>query len=159
MSFISLITNNINTKINFDELKVKYSMNKFLKYTLAFSLSLSIAANIATPISASTSNISDNIYSEEYFIDDGALGDIADLEEFQDIFTFSNDQGELNWYYVGKGKDNVAEPPKESASFLKENNAYYVGNTEEKIIYLTFDEGYENGNTGKILDILKKLIY
>ena len=31
----------------------------------------------------------------------------------------------------------------------------YVGNTEEKVIYLTFDAGYENGCTGKILDILK----
>lgn len=31
----------------------------------------------------------------------------------------------------------------------------YVGNTEEKVIYLTFDAGYENGCTGKILDVLK----
>lgn len=31
----------------------------------------------------------------------------------------------------------------------------YVGNTEDKVIYLTFDAGYENGCTGKILDILK----
>ena len=29
-------------------------------------------------------------------------------------------------------------------------------NTEEKIIYLTFDCGYENGNTAPILDALKK---
>ena len=131
-------------------------MNKMLKYTLALSLSLSITANVITPISASTSVGTDTIYSEEYFMNDGALGDIADMEDFQEIFTFSNDQGELNWYYVGKGKDNIAEPPKESASFLQEN-AYYLGNTSEKVIYLTFDEGYENGNTGKILDILKEL--
>lgn len=132
-------------------------MNKMLKYTLALSLSLSITANVITPISASTSVGTDTIYSEEYFMNDGALGDIADMEDFQEIFTFSNDQGELNWYYVGKGKDNIAEPPKESASFLQENAAYYLGNTSEKVIYLTFDEGYENGNTGKILDILKEL--
>lgn len=132
-------------------------MNKMLKYTLALSLSLSITANVITPISASTSVGTDTIYSEEYFMNDGALGDIADMEDFQEIFTFSNDQGELNWYYVGKGKDNIAEPPKESTSFLEENAAYYLGNTSEKVIYLTFDEGYENGNTGKILDILKEL--
>ena len=29
-------------------------------------------------------------------------------------------------------------------------------NTEEKKIYLTFDAGYENGNTPAILDALKK---
>ena len=132
-------------------------MNKILKYILAFSLSLNISSNLTIPTSVYAVNNIDNIYTEEYFSDDGALGDIADMEDLQDIFTFSNDQSELNWYYVGKGKDNVAEPPKESESFLKENNAYYLGNTSEKVIYLTFDEGYENGNTGKILDILKKL--
>lgn len=45
---------------------------------------------------------------------------------------------------------------KESVSFLKENSAYYLGDTSKKVLYLTFDEGYENGNTGKILDILKE---
>ncbi|MBO5221550.1 MAG: polysaccharide deacetylase family protein [Clostridia bacterium] len=35
-------------------------------------------------------------------------------------------------------------------------NAYFIGNTEEKIIYLTFDAGYENGYTSDILDTLKK---
>lgn len=35
-------------------------------------------------------------------------------------------------------------------------NAYYVGAAEEKVLYLTFDCGYENGNTEPILDALKK---
>lgn len=35
-------------------------------------------------------------------------------------------------------------------------DAYYRANTEEKILYLTFDAGYENGNTETILDALKK---
>ncbi len=34
-------------------------------------------------------------------------------------------------------------------------DAYYLGDTQRKIIYLTFDEGYENGYTTQILDILK----
>ena len=34
-------------------------------------------------------------------------------------------------------------------------DAYYLGDTQHKVIYLTFDEGYENGYTSKILDILK----
>lgn len=38
---------------------------------------------------------------------------------------------------------------------LKEYNAYYAQDTNEKIIYLTFDAGYENGNTPAILDALK----
>lgn len=39
---------------------------------------------------------------------------------------------------------------------LKPLGAAYLGNPEEKVLYLTFDAGYENGNTAKILDALKK---
>jgi len=34
-------------------------------------------------------------------------------------------------------------------------NAAYLGDTTQKVIYLTFDAGYENGCTEKILDVLK----
>ncbi|MBD5451919.1 MAG: polysaccharide deacetylase family protein [Lachnospiraceae bacterium] len=43
-----------------------------------------------------------------------------------------------------------------SAEDLAWYDAYYVGDDSEKIIYLTFDCGYENGNTEPILDALKK---
>jgi peptidoglycan-N-acetylmuramic acid deacetylase len=39
---------------------------------------------------------------------------------------------------------------------LKELDAAYLGDTSEMKIYLTFDAGYENGCTEKILDVLKK---
>ena len=35
-------------------------------------------------------------------------------------------------------------------------NAVYVGKSEEPVLYLTFDAGYENGHTEAILDALKK---
>ncbi|SHF05971.1 delta-lactam-biosynthetic de-N-acetylase [Clostridium fallax] len=62
---------------------------------------------------------------------------------------------ELNWYYV-KNKDLPPSPAPEGANFLEKYDAYYMGNTDEKVLYLTFDEGYENGNTASILDTLKK---
>ena len=43
-----------------------------------------------------------------------------------------------------------------SSEELSRFNAAYLGDTKEKTIYLTFDAGYENGCTAKILDILKK---
>ena len=43
-----------------------------------------------------------------------------------------------------------------SAAQLQKYDAAYLGNTSEKVIYLTFDAGYENGCTEKILDVLKK---
>ena len=39
---------------------------------------------------------------------------------------------------------------------LKQYNAYYASDTDEKILYLPFDAGYENGNTPAILEALKK---
>ena len=49
-------------------------------------------------------------------------------------------------------------PPLGSAGVdeLKTYRAVYLGDTAEKVIYLTFDAGYENGSTEKILDVLKK---
>ena len=38
---------------------------------------------------------------------------------------------------------------------LAQYGAAFVGDGKEPVIYLTFDAGYENGNTGKILDVLK----
>lgn len=54
-------------------------------------------------------------------------------------------------------KDGVQ--PEFTASYTKVLDDYegiYVGNNDEKKIYLTFDEGYENGYTGVILDTLKE---
>lgn len=43
-----------------------------------------------------------------------------------------------------------------SAEQLAQYGAYYLGDTDKKVIYLTFDCGYENGNTEAILDALKR---
>ena len=43
-----------------------------------------------------------------------------------------------------------------TAEQLAQYNAYYVGDTSQKVLYLTFDCGYENGCTERILDALKK---
>lgn len=62
---------------------------------------------------------------------------------------------EYNWYFNPRNDGKQPSPIKE-ASFFKKYNAYYVGNPNEKVLYLTFDAGYESGNTEKILDALKK---
>ena len=39
---------------------------------------------------------------------------------------------------------------------LEKMGGVYLGDTKEKTIYLTFDAGYENGCTARILDVLQK---
>lgn len=53
-------------------------------------------------------------------------------------------------------EDGKAPVIDEDKQILQELDAYYLGNEEEKKIYLTFDAGFENGNTEKILDALKE---
>ena len=60
-----------------------------------------------------------------------------------------------NWG-LGFGTEGTQPSGTASSDKLKEYNAYYVGDAWEKKIYLTFDCGYENGNTSQILDALKK---
>ena len=53
-------------------------------------------------------------------------------------------------------QENTAPVAPASKEQLKAYDAVYLGDAGEKVIYLTFDAGYENGCTEKILDTLKK---
>ena len=57
---------------------------------------------------------------------------------------------------LGFGESGTQPTGNASASALREYDAYYIEETDEKKIYLTFDCGFENGNTPSILDALKK---
>lgn len=59
-----------------------------------------------------------------------------------------------NWGFVRK-KGNPPQVTAEEQNRLAAFDSFYIGNSDEKKIYLTFDEGYENGFTSKILDVLR----
>lgn len=63
-----------------------------------------------------------------------------------------------SWYTTRCG--NKQPPLPADAGNLSEYNAYYLNTSlsddgDRRVIYLTFDAGYENGNVERILDILK----
>ena len=60
-----------------------------------------------------------------------------------------------NW---GLSFQEEGQPPVANATAeeLAGYNAFYADDTDEKVMYITFDAGYENGYTEKILDVLKK---
>ena len=60
-----------------------------------------------------------------------------------------------NWG-LGCGAEGTQPTGNVTADELKKYNAWYVGDKSKNVIYLTFDCGYENGNTEPILDALKK---
>ena len=63
----------------------------------------------------------------------------------------------LRWYVKRNSTHTVPELPSEFAN-LSEYGGYYADTFHpvEKVLYLTFDAGYENGNVEKILDTLKE---
>ncbi len=74
-----------------------------------------------------------------------------------DVFSGSHSiQNATDNWGLGFGEEGTTPAGNVSADELKEQDAYYVGDTSKNVIYLTFDCGYENGNTEKILDALNK---
>lgn len=60
------------------------------------------------------------------------------------------------WYCM-RQKDHARPVCEPNMAFIEEHNGHYLGkDPDEKVLYLTFDAGYENGNVAKILDTLKK---
>jgi peptidoglycan-N-acetylmuramic acid deacetylase len=90
----------------------------------------------------------------------GVYSDLSDKIDFSiEISEFSaegNESRVLSWG-TSKRKDHITpgfNPG--SVEMLKRNNSACIGDTSKKVIYLTFDEGYENGYTSTILDVLRK---
>lgn len=61
----------------------------------------------------------------------------------------------IGWGIKRNNEHQQPEMVKDITKILDENNGIYIGNKDEKIIYLTFDEGYEAGYTKDILKVLK----
>ncbi len=67
---------------------------------------------------------------------------------------------ESSWYCVHR-LDHKQPLIDSSLAYVQEYNGFYIDkkhgdDSSDKVIYLTFDAGYENGNISKILDVMKE---
>ena len=62
----------------------------------------------------------------------------------------------IQWGFKRSVNEQQVEAGKTVDQLLAKYGAFYKGNEKTKTLYLTFDNGYENGYTGQILDVLKK---
>ncbi len=65
-----------------------------------------------------------------------------------------------HYWYCKRNTEHKQPTLDKDFSYIKEYGGFYVDEkygdeSEEKVIYLTFDAGYENGNVAKILDVMK----
>ncbi|TSB45208.1 delta-lactam-biosynthetic de-N-acetylase [Alkalicoccobacillus porphyridii] len=68
--------------------------------------------------------------------------------------TMNNDV--LHWSFKPSKNEEPATTEPEFLRLLQNAGGYFIGDTERKVLYLTFDNGYENGYTEKVLDVLKE---
>lgn len=93
------------------------------------------------------------LYAGAFFLG-SILAILSNQSKYQTAQTFALAESE-SWglSFQEEGKTPVGNATIEE---LKEYNAYYAQDTDAKILYLTFDAGYENGNTPAILEALRK---
>lgn len=84
---------------------------------------------------------------------DEVKDDITDIGTIPS--TLSNNKI-ASWMPARNTEHKVPKMSPTYKNLLDKYGGYFTGDTESKTVYLTFDEGYENGYSGKILDILKE---
>ena len=72
------------------------------------------------------------------------------------VFANSNSSSnELHWGFVPSKGEQPIEMGAQIDELMARYDALYKGDPTQKVVYLTFDNGYENGFTESILDTLK----
>ena len=77
------------------------------------------------------------------------------IEILETISTQISNQ-KICWGIKRNSKHNQPDVGSANQKILEDNNGICLGNKDEKVIYLTFDNGYEAGYTNQILNTLKE---
>jgi peptidoglycan-N-acetylmuramic acid deacetylase len=110
----------------------------------------STSESTAEPTSEPTAEATDE--PGDYFDPNEIIWGPELVTETLDIEKLPNDT--VSWYI---NQNNIHEPPgAQQAIDLSRYSSFYLGDTSQKIVYLTFDIGYEQGFSGQILDTLKE---
>ena len=89
------------------------------------------------------------------YLGGATAAEMRNMDQKADVMSADVSMESQDW---GLGFGEPGQPPTGMAAVeeLAEYQAYYLGDTTQKKLYLTFDAGFENGNTEPILDALKK---
>lgn len=89
-------------------------------------------------------------------VNTSSFGSVENISKEDILMKHDILQEECENWGLGFGEKGTQPSGMLSSDELKKYDAYYIGKPEEKVLYLTFDAGYENGNTPMILEALKK---
>lgn len=80
---------------------------------------------------------------------------IKNEETLQLVSNKNLNNKKIGWGIKRNSNHEQPDVGNKNKEVLEKNNGICLGNKDKKIIYLTFDEGYEAGYTTQILEILK----
>ena len=86
----------------------------------------------------------------------GEKDQISEQSASSEVMDYSTISNKSSGWGLKKVKNSEPEVTETQKSDLAEYNAFYMDNSRPKKLYLTFDEGYENGYTEQMLDTLKE---
>lgn len=83
------------------------------------------------------------------------------LAMFANVIGMQTHAAESYSWYCNRRNDNLKPPLPTEFTFINQYSVVWQNTSrkdedDSRIAYLTFDAGYENGNVGKILDVLKE---
>lgn len=131
----------------------KYLMNRVTRLLLVVSL-VFVGAVIYMLGDSTRPEIFMGVYNTSY---DSVRFDQEISYLFSDtVIPVSIDSSGNRSWGIKRNKGALPDPDPGSVELLEKHSGAWVGDTNKKVIYLTFDQGYENGYTEKILDTLKE---
>ena len=127
---------------------------KFFRKTLLIAI---VGAVLLSSVKTQEYMIITNLFQKLYGVfSSQSVGDSDELfpKRGKDSPAETTSASAASGWYCKHMNDGERPPIPSEMSYIEDYGGYYIGE-DEKVIYLTFDAGYENGNVEKILDTLK----
>ena len=127
-------------------------ISRFTAYLISAAMAVGQTATFDTDVfKSSTEQETQQVINEQEFDYEAIKALMPPQPESNSPLVGYNDK--KSWWF---SRNTTKTPPSAQMDInISQYDAYYLGDVSRKVIYLTFDEGYENGCTSQILDTLK----
>ncbi len=127
-------------------------ISRFTAYLVSAAMTVCQTATFDTDVfKSSTEQETQQVSQEQEFDYEAIKALMPPQPESNSPLVGYNDR--KSWWF---SRNTTKTPPSAQMDInISQYDAYYLGDVSRKVIYLTFDEGYENGCTSQILDTLK----
>lgn len=147
-----MMTSIVRLKLYSCEVCMKNAKIRFGSFILIFLIGIFGIINFSKHKTNEDIGVFSNTSSENFSVE---ITSLSDKRNSSVKLLSQKSEDEKKCWGIKRGKGGaIPSPDPGTPELLKRYNALFLGNSKENKIYLTFDEGYENGYTEKILNTL-----